>query len=425
MRWKVRTRDVRRETREIVGLILVGAFALAVEAVAAFDATAIELVAPVGGEKVTLLPEGQRELMALPTYEARLSALRAESNRYAQVAWRESEPVKLRWTAGNGTAPYRILVGTTPDLKDAKGYYTDKTLEWKTRGDVTDCCWTIPCANLELGRTYYWQVIGNLKCRTWYHRSDCGCTNRPTVVRSAVASFVTDAQAPRWIAIEGRVKNIRDLGGRETRYGRRVRQGRVYRGQGLNDNSAVGDRRGRNRLTVEDVGYLTGELGIKTDLDLRSDCETADMTASPLGPSVKFVHRPSMSYRGIFGDEGKKVMAENFRLFCDARNYPVYFHCIAGADRTGALAYVLNGVLGVDRHELETDWEATFYPRLPELRANFSGPNYWCRLQHLADGFAKYGTPETSWNDRIELYLLDCGVTKEEIARFRELMLEP
>ena len=96
---------MRRKTRDIVGLILVGALALAVEAAAAVDATAIELVSPIRGETVTLLPEGQRELMALPTYEARLSALRAESNKYAQVAWRESEPVKLRWTAGNGTAP--------------------------------------------------------------------------------------------------------------------------------------------------------------------------------------------------------------------------------------------------------------------------------------------------------------------------------
>jgi hypothetical protein len=29
-----------------------------------------------------------------------------------------------------------------------------------------------------------------------------------------------------------------------------------------------------------------------------------------------------------------------------------------------------------------------------------------------------------SWNHRIELYLLDCGVTKDEIEAFRAIMLE-
>ena len=43
----------------------------------------------------------------------------------------------------------------------------------------------------------------------------------------------------------------------------------VYRGQGLNDNSMDGVRAGRNRLMVEDVAYLTGELGIRTTAALR------------------------------------------------------------------------------------------------------------------------------------------------------------
>ena len=121
---------------------------------------------------------------------------------------------------------------------------------------------------------------------------------------------------------------------------------------------------------------------------------------------------------------GMKTMAANFRVFCDEKNYPIYFHCIGGADRTGSLAYVLNGILGVDRHDLETDWESTFYPTLTEMRKDYNGPSYWCGENHFNDGFSKYGDEDTSWNDRIELYLLDCGITKEEIAKFRSIMLE-
>ena len=219
----------------------------------------------------------------------------------------------------------------------------------------------------------------------------------------------------------GTWSNFRDFGGRRTADGRRVKQGMAYRGQGLNDNSLTGDEPGRNRLTVEDVKYLTGTLGIRTDLDLRSDGETAKMKESPLGAGVAFIQRSSACYAGIFTSDGKKVMAENFRVFCRPENYPIYFHCIGGADRTGSLAYVLNGVLGVDRHELETDWESTFYPRIPDANPD---PKFWCRESHFNNGFSKYGKEGDSWNRRIELYLLDCGVTKEEIEAFRSIMLE-
>ena len=145
------------------------------------------------------------------------------------------------------------------------------------------------------------------------------------------------------------------------------------------------------------------------------------MKESPLGPGVAFIQRSSACYAGIFTSDGKKVMAENFRVFCRPENYPIYFHCIGGADRTGSLAYVLNGVLGVDRHELETDWESTFYPRIPDANPD---PHFWCRESHFNKGFSKYGKEGDSWNRRIELYLLDCGVTKEEIQAFRLIMLE-
>lgn len=171
---------------------------------------------------------------------------------------------------------------------------------------------------------------------------------------------------------------------------------------------------------VEDVDYLTRTLGIRTDLDLRSKGETADLQESPLGGGVRFVQHPSSCYAGIFTENGKKAMAENFRVFCDRKNYPVYFHCIGGADRTGALAYVLNGVLGVGRHELETDWESTFYPGIPDENPD---PDHWCRESHFNVGFAKYGDAETAWNDRIVLYLRDCGITDAEIAAFRAIML--
>ena len=392
----------------------------------------IESVSPTEGEVVAIVPDAQKAVMNQPTLEDRMKLLQKDRKHGKKLKhdkyWRRALPfvLTLRATAGEN-GPWKVVIGKSPDLSDGRVWYvkTSKTDEASGREVASGTTQsvsqvTIPQANLEVATRYYWKVV----CRGSCGR-DCGpkhgCKACHTVAETPVKSFVTEDFAPRWIALEGRVGNLRDIGGRIGLGGRRVRQGLIYRGQGLNDNSVTGERRGRNRLTVEDVDYLTGTLGIKTDLDLRSAREIADLAASPLGERVTFINHPSPAYAAIFSERGRKDMAGNFRVFCDRKNYPVYFHCIGGADRTGSLAYVINGVLGVSRHELETDWEATFYPSVPDENPD---TKFWRRESHFSDGFAKYGDADTSWNDRIVLYLRSCGITDEEIARFREIMLE-
>ena len=393
---------------------------------------ALEPVSPVGGSEVALLPDAQKRVLALPSLAERIQLF--QNDRTSDKAlcqeglWRVAKPLVLELRATDGEkGTWKVEIGKKSDLSDARTWYvpepgTDDLTSW----DSTCCVEreavkiTLPMANLEIATRYYWKVTCRGRCGF-----GCGpkhgcevCTN---LTESAIAEFVTEDLAPRWIAVEGAVRNIRDLGGRIGRNGRRVRQGLVYRGQAFNDNSVSGEVQGRNRLTVGDVRYLSDTLGIRTDLDLRGIGETADMMVSPLGEPVRIVLRPSYGYRKIFSPEGKKAMAENFRLFCERKNYPVYFHCIAGADRTGSLAYVLNGVLGVSRQEMETDWESTFYPDIPDENPD---PDFRRRESHFNNGFAKYGDADTPWQDRIVLYLKDCGITDAEIETFRDIMLE-
>lgn len=375
---------------------LIFAFALAAGARAAEPAVLTPRY-PVGDEVVTLVPAEQQRIMALPTLAERLAlATNAAERAFRECGhWRQALPLELRLDIPEAEkGPWKVMIGKRPDLSDARVWYFSAA---RPNGRFE-----VPQANLEIATRYYWQVRGK-------------------ELTTPVASFMTAAVAPRWIALEGKVHNIRDLGGRLGLGGARVKQGMIYRGQGLNDNSVTGEAAGRNRLTMEDVAYLTGTLGIKTDLDLRSRGETADLSVSPLGEKVRLILRSSSCYKWIFNENGMKVMAENFRVFCDPANYPVYFHCIGGADRTGSLAYVLNAVLGVSRHELETDWESTFYPNIPDANPD---PDFWCRESHFNVGFAQYGDASTTWNERVVLYLKACGITEEEIAAFRAIMLE-
>ena len=399
---------------------------------AAMAVAEIAPLSPVGGAQVQLVPDAQKKVMNLATLDERLKLFEEDRKNGKKLRhdpfWRKALPVvlKLKTTKGEN-GPWKVLIGKKDDLSDARAWYLKTTETDKASGrekagsaSVGEVKIEVPLANLEIGTHYYWKVVCRGRCGFGCGPRH-GCKECKTIVETPISDFVTEDFAPRWIAIEGPVANIRDFGGRMTSSGRRVKQGMAYRGQGLNYNSVTGEVQGRNRLTVEDVKYLTGTLGIKTDLDLRGLGETADLKESPLGPSVKFVLRSTSAYRGIFEEHGKKVMAENFRTFCDEKNYPIYFHCIGGADRTGSLAYIMNCVLGVSRHEAETDWESTFYPRIPDANPD---PNFWCRESHFNKGLSKYGRPEDSWQRRAELYLLDCGVTEDEIARFRKIMLE-
>ena len=402
--------------------------------VAAAVLAAIELISPLSESVVRIVPDVQRHILTNETFDARKRILQEDrkGKRWLRGAgdWRRASPFVVEWrTTGTESGKWEILLAKKPDYSDARTFLIPAAeidpvtgRELRHGKPIEKYEFRVPCANLEVATRYYLKVTSSIHCDHCYRRS-CSCRNRkPSSV--AECSFVTEDLAPRWIAVEGRVGNFRDLGGRIGLNGKRVRQGLIYRSQGLNDNSLDGYNHvpGRNRLTVEDVKMLTGELGIRTDLDLRSKLETAWMEASPLGERVRFVNRPSCAYKDIFGEQGKRAMAENFREFCNKANYPILFHCIGGADRTGALAYVLNGVLGVSRRELETDWESTFYPSIPDID-NANDPDHWQKESHLTNGFCRYGDSNSSWCERIVCYLKDCGVTEAEIVAFRGIML--
>ena len=388
----------RRARPAFYFLLSVLPFSLAAEIIA---------VAPVKDAAVPLLPENQKKIMQLNTHEERLAELNSDrktkkSYFHRKAIWRKALNVTFSWNCtAEETGPYKLLISENKDFSDPIILFS------KTAREIRCPQYA---ANFKIGQKYYWKIIGMTQ-------------SKKEKTESSTASFITEDVTPRWISIQGRVGNIRDLGGYRTTDGRHVRQNLIFRGQGLNDNSASGEIPGQNRLMIVDRDYLLNVLKIHTDLDLRTKSETAGMTVSPLGTGVRFINHSSGCYRGIFNDYGKKIMAANFRLFCDRKNYPIYFHCIAGADRTGSLAYMLNGVLGVPEKELEIDWEHTFYPNLPDNQAN-GDPKYWRLLQHFAAGLAPYAKPGDTLQQRIERYLQDCGVKSEEIAEFRRIMLE-
>ena len=93
------------------------------------------------------------------------------------------------------------------------------------------------------------------------------------------------------------------------------------------------------------------------------------------------------------------------------------FHCIAGQDRTGAVAFIINALLGVPLEDLYLDWEVTgFWNR----DVNF---NHEKRFNHLVKVFDAF--PGATIHEKVAVYVKSLGFTDADIAKFRELMLEP
>ncbi len=177
-----------------------------------------------------------------------------------------------------------------------------------------------------------------------------------------------------------------------------------------------GTEPGACRLDDASRDYMLGYLGMKSDIDLRSDGECYGMEGSPMGPTVTWFHYSSFAYGGMQSDGGRRAFTKVFKVFLDRANYPIDFHCIAGQDRTGAVAFIVNGLLGVQEDDLYRDWEATgFWNRDP----NFSHRD---RFNYLVEGFQKW--PGETINEKIEAYVLSLGFTKDDIATLRDIMLE-
>jgi len=372
-------------------------FILAALAGVLFAATAapLEIVSPQEGATVPILSTDMKTYLALPRAErVKKFADPAERKRIVKFGDRPQK-TRLSWNCTEPGATGVVWSVKVRRAKDGAVVFTAKTRKNSIEID-----------NLEIAGAYKWRVKGKVG-------------NGPLL--RAEGTFRTEDIAPRLMHLS-RVRNMRDFGGRVGLGGRRVRQGILYRSAGLNANARKSKSKGKmvpGRVTLTDASraYAKGVLGIRTDLDLRTDHECFGMTGSPLGPEVKWVHISSSSYGGMGKDKGKKAFAKGFRVFLDEKNYPMVFHCIAGADRTGSLAFILGALLGVDEEELWRDWEVTGF------QSGNIGFNHRARFNKLVKVFDAF--PGATIHERVAAYVKSVGFTDADIEKFRELMLEP
>jgi protein-tyrosine phosphatase len=186
---------------------------------------------------------------------------------------------------------------------------------------------------------------------------------------TAVDMAIVDAPQ-RLVGLEG-VHNFRDLGGYEMADGRTIGWGRLFRADGL------------YRVTESDLDMIDA-LGIRTVVDLRSSPELDQHGHFPFERyPVSFHHLPiidatwqrddmpdvpeteqgsidflTWAYSDML-EAGADRFAHAFQVLTVPGSGPAVFHCAAGKDRTGILAALILGGLGVDHDVIVADYALT------------------------------------------------------------------
>ena len=247
--------------------------------------------------------------------------------------------------------------------------------------------------NSEIGKNYVWYLI-----------DDNG------EIVGEEKEFETSARAPRNLYVDG-VTNCRDLGGWKTVDGRKVKQGMLYRTARFNENETD-----TPLVTKAGIKTLTEELGIKTELDLRrtDNNETGGITVSPLGDTLQYISVPMMT-GGDYLIINKDNLADVFKVFESADNYPIAFHCSIGTDRTGVIAFLINAMLGVEKTGLYYDYLFSGY-------GNIGGTRSFTTIDKYLKEIKKAGgdtIAENAYN-----YLVNCGVPGATLDMMRDMLVE-
>lgn len=235
------------------------------------------------------------------------------------------------------------------------------------------------------------------------------------------------------------VFNVRDLGGLRTIDDRTVRRRLLFRADGV------------QRLRDDDL-EVARALGLRTVIDLRTAGEITRGGQFPVDLCPVAWHSLPMLQRMWSEDDlvatsgaadflrdryldmltdGAGSLVEIVRLVAEGQ--PALFHCAAGKDRTGVVAAVLLGLLGVEHDEIVTDYHATAgamaafvdwltleYPEAIDAMTN-QPPEYLEAPPEAMSGFLAAVDERYGSMDGLADHL---GIPEVTVSRLRETLLD-
>ena len=298
----------------------------------------------------------------------------------------KSVTVNWGFTAPSGktVSKFQFLYGQYSDLSDAY------TIEGTTAQKIS-------FVNPYLGDNYF-KVVANF--------SD------GTKEESPIKIFKVDIQAPRNLDV-GNMPNCRDMGGRATYAGGKIKQGMIYRTAGNKFDN-------RSSIDSDCQTVLTKQLKVKTEINV------ANSTGNNVNLSGTNVVNAFMAY----GATPYSNLARNsvrirqvMDVLADESNYPVFYHCRIGTDRTGITGVMINGLLGVPFNEVIQDYGFSNFSPIDNQRYPGKTPD------NNGDDIKKYideilAMPGNNFQEQTYNALLSIGCQPEKLNTIINIMTE-
>jgi protein-tyrosine phosphatase len=240
----------------------------------------------------------------------------------------------------------------------------------------------------------------------------------------------------RQLAWEGCV-NARELGGYPAADGRETRWGAVVR----SDSPAALTAAGRAALA---------DYGVRAIVDLRLPAELADHPNPFAEPGDHGIAYTNVSFidPALAPPDAVTTLAEDYLQMLDRYRHAVaeaitavarapegvvLVHCAAGKDRTGLVAGLLLALVGVPAETVAADYAMTGEALRPQLEAWLeSDPDERAEREALLARYAPTAEVMLEVLDQlttryggVEPYLLEAGVSRDDLGRLRDRLLAP
>lgn len=232
----------------------------------------------------------------------------------------------------------------------------------------------------------------------------------------AEGEIVTTGQVRMVYTPHGR--NIRDLGGWPCAGNKTIKYGRLFRGAELN---------GVHTSDSTDLDILTNQIGIASELDMRAWYNEDNgvtvfgfLNASQAGAwqaaTYYYTSNSGQLPEDLTTYSFQYRWRREFEFIVNnlKQQRPVYMHCANGANRTGYLACLLEGLLGVGYSDLIKDYELTTFSKRTETKE---------KIEPVIE-FINNLEGETL-QDKFNSYFINyLSVKQTDIDYFRSVMLE-
>jgi len=141
-------------------------------------------------------------------------------------------------------------------------------------------------------------------------------------------------------------RNVRDLGGLTASNGKKIKYGRIIRGE---------------RLADADVAALQ-KLGITTEYDIRSEDNGSHISSDFQRHAM--INYDIMTDRMNNYNGARSALTSFMNDIIAGKN--IYVHCTHGSDRTGTLIYLAEALLGVSDEDRNRDFDLTAISGRPD-----------------------------------------------------------